>query len=513
MAVRTWANSLGIAAGAGLLAGAGQLGVVYGLGVVRWDRDFTSGAPWHAQLTWVSFAAMVAVVIGALAGAWQARRLRQQPSLALSTALAFAAALGSTVILPLVGRPAGAAHLAESGNPGLSAVLVAGVGLLVGIVAAVAVLSVPPVSGSVIATVLWVWTAGLISAGSTLSGGASWASADVGLLSARGGWLPLTLLGPAVLIALAVAAIARFGGSDLRAVALCGLAGPALVGLAYLIAGPGGGAQTTAYRYALFAICAGFAVSALVAVVRRPRPARRTVPAPTPATTEPEPEPEPEEQATTEPEPARDPGRSRLGAADYGWPEPEAEPVSTGPTTAPTAAEPAGTEAAAPPAPTRSSGRNRAAKPEPAKPEPAPAKEPDTTAEPAAAAAPTPVPPAAVAPTGRAARKTAARRKTAAAPAAPEPVAEAEAEAKPVSPAPPPVPAPEPEPPAKGRLGRRGRRDPEPKPAKPARASKAQAREEDHVDWVRSLGGDDGIRVGGTEQPRHSRGTEPTEDA
>src|SRR5437763_1092595 len=229
MAVRTWANSLGIAAGAGLLAGAGQLGVVYGLGVVRWDRDFMSGAPWHAQLTWVSFAAMVAVVIGALAGAWQARRLRQQPSLALSTALAFAAALGSTVILPLVGRPAGAAHLAESGNPGLSAVLVAGVGLLVGIVAAVAVLAVPPGS----------------------------------------------------------------------------------------------------------------------------RRARRLEAPPAPPPSGPGPGPGPEDPATTEPEPARDPGRSRLGAADYGWPEPEAEAVSTGPTTAPTAAEPAGTEAAAPPAPTR----------------------------------------------------------------------------------------------------------------------------------------------------------------
>src|SRR2546430_786806 len=264
MAVRTWANSLGIAAGAGLLAGAGQLGVVYGLGVVRWDRDFTSGAPWHAQLTWVSFAAMVAVVIGALAGAWQARRLRQQPSLALSTALAFAAALGSTVILPLVGRPAGAAHLAESGNPGLSAVLVAGVGLLVGIVAAVAVLSVPPVSGSVIATVLWVWAAGLISAVSTLGGGASWANADLGLLSARGG----------------------------------------------------------------------------------------------------------------DPEPLRDPDRGRLGAADYGWPEPESvpsEPTAPEPTLAPVETGAAATDVrpADPPAPppgTRPSGRTRAAKPEPAKP-------------------------------------------------------------------------------------------------------------------------------------------------
>src|SRR2546430_16863115 len=100
MAVRTWANSLGIAAGAGLLAGAGQHGEVYGRGVVRWDRDFTSGAPWHAQLTWVSFAAMVAVGIGALAGAWQVQRLRLHPSGARSTGLAFAAALGCSAVRP-----------------------------------------------------------------------------------------------------------------------------------------------------------------------------------------------------------------------------------------------------------------------------------------------------------------------------------------------------------------------------------------------------------------------------
>lgn len=143
MALRTWANSLGVAAGAGLLAGAGQLGLVYGLGIVRWDRDFPTPAPWHAQLTWLAFLAAVAVVVGGLSGASQARRLRQQPTLGLRTALAFAAAVGATVILPLVGRPAAAIHLTEAGDARLSAMLVAAVGLLVGIAAAVATLAIP----------------------------------------------------------------------------------------------------------------------------------------------------------------------------------------------------------------------------------------------------------------------------------------------------------------------------------------------------------------------------------
>src|SRR5262249_61934364 len=96
-------------------------------------------------------------------------------------------------------------------------------------------------AGRVIAAVLWVWIAALISAASTIGAGASWGSADLGLLSTHGVWLPVGLLAPAILIALGVAAVARFGGGDLRAVAASGLARPALVGLACPGARPGGG--------------------------------------------------------------------------------------------------------------------------------------------------------------------------------------------------------------------------------------------------------------------------------
>src|SRR5437764_15222103 len=80
MAVRTWANTLGVGAGAGLLAGAGQLGIGYGLGILRWDQPFPTGEPWHAQLTWVAFVAGVAVVAGGYAGGWYARRSRLVPT-------------------------------------------------------------------------------------------------------------------------------------------------------------------------------------------------------------------------------------------------------------------------------------------------------------------------------------------------------------------------------------------------------------------------------------------------
>jgi hypothetical protein len=282
MAVRTWANTLGVGAGAGLLAGAGQLGIGYGLGILRWDRDFPTSDPWHAQLTWVAFLSAVAVIAGAYAGAWYAQRTRLEPTLAVRIALAFAAAVGAAVILPLTIRPAVLAHPAEGGDPRLSVALTAAAGLLIGIIAAFAALSVPAVSGSVVATVLWMWIVALVSAAYTLGGGASWATARLGLFPARGIWVPLALFAPAVLIGLAVAAVARFGGSDSRAVGASGATGPALVGLAYLIAGPGSGSGSSAYRWALVAIAAGGAVSVLVAVARRPTPAPAPAPAPAP---------------------------------------------------------------------------------------------------------------------------------------------------------------------------------------------------------------------------------------
>jgi hypothetical protein len=281
MAVRTWANTLGVGAGAGLLAGAGQLGIGYGLGILRWDQPFPTGDAWHAQLTWVAFFAGVAVVAGGYAGEWYARRSRLVPTLGVRVALALVSAVGAAVILPLCIRPAGLAHPAEGGDPRLSVALTCVAGLLVGIIAAFAALTVPAVSGSVVATVLWMWIAALVSAAYTLGGGASWATARLGLFPGRGIWVPLALFAPAVLIGLAVAAIARFGGSDTRAVGASGATGPALVGLAYLIAGPGSGSGGSAYRWALVAIAAGGAVSVLVAVARRP--VRTATPAPAPA--------------------------------------------------------------------------------------------------------------------------------------------------------------------------------------------------------------------------------------
>ena len=524
MAVRTWANSLVIATSAGLLAGAGQLGVVYGLGIVRWDREFATAAPWHAQLAWVAFIGSVAVIAGALTGTWQARRMRQEPTIALRTALAFAGAVGATVVLPLVARPAATTHLAEAGDPKLSAILATCVGLVIGLMAAVAVLCVPPVSGSVVATVLWVWLAALISAAVTLGRGASWATAGLGLLPAGGIWLPVTLLGPAILIALVVAAVARFGGADPRAVAVCGLAGPTLIGFAYLVAGPGGGSQTTAYRYALLAVCAGFAVSALAAVARRRRP-QRSKPLALPSSPEPGPLPARDRAA------AADTSPTGPSTADYGWPEPE--PADTGPDSAgadndaePATADPGVSEATPTPKATSTSETMSISKATPTS-ETMSTSKATPTSETRATAAKTPRRRATKATKGTTAPEPASLPRPEPAPnpalAADQGLRTADQATPPAEMSTTPAPQAASGKPAKApRLGRRGRREPEPEPepepqstkpaksARPKRASKAEVREDDHIeddhiDWVKSLGGSPSIRVGGSEPARHAR--------
>jgi hypothetical protein len=471
-------TTLGVAAGAGVLAGAGQLGVGYGLGILRWDRDFSADV-WHTQLAWIAFVAAVAVVCGAVAGRW--RTGGHASGIGQRAALVAAGTVGSLVVLPLVMRPARGSHLAESGDPRLVVAMTAGAGLALGVLAAVAVLSVPVVSGNIVSCVVWVWLAGLLSAVTTLGRGAPWGTARLGLLPGTGIWVPVALLGAPIVIAAAVAGLARLGGNDARFTGASGAAGPALIAAAYLIAGPGRGVAAQAYRYALAAVVAGAVVSVLFVVLRH-----RQVPAPadqgagewadrgdrTPAAVE----------------PWQSPTAERV--PDYGWPAAPTSPapavtapIRSAPTPPPTPTPtPTPTpvpevdkkvdkkeEAPAPVQrrrgfPVRRRGRSEDAEPAP-EAAPAPAPEP-------APPAPIPRPRAEAAP-------AAAPRK-----AAPRKARRAEAE-QPVA-----QPVAQPEEPA-AKPGRRSRR-------------RAEETQSDYVDWVKGLSGGEGtVRVGGT--ARHAR--------
>jgi hypothetical protein len=445
-------STLGVAVGAGVLAGAGQLGVGYGLGILRWDRDFTSDT-WHTQLAWVVFVAAVAVVGGALAGRW--RDPAAAAGLGRRTALVSAAALGALVVLPLTIRPAAASHLAEAGSARLTVAITACAGLALGVLAAVAVLGVRVISGNIISWVVWVWLAGMLSAVTTLGSGDTWGTARLGLLPATGAWVPLTLLGAAVVIGGAVAGLARLGGNAAGATGASGAAGPALIGAAYLIAGPGNGVAASAYRYALIAVVAGVVVSVLLTVLGR-RPAAVTVmprsrelpmlpalPA-VPDLTD-EPGGKPWETSTTDPT-TGSAAADRDPTPDYGWTTVAVEP--------PRATWPV-------------------ASTEPVSPAPVPAPEP--TFEPAPK-------PASRADSHRKGGSPARRRAAAEAPEQPAAV--------------PDEPAVKP--------GRRSRRRDNGRPVP----------ESDYVDWVKGLSspGDDAVRVGGTARHAKPGNRQSTED-
>src|SRR5690606_8413002 len=150
----------------------------------------------------------------------------------------------------------------------------------VGFFAALALLSSRPVAGGMIATAGWVWLLAVVSAGGWLAekstpNGQRLGVLDLPVLTDRVTQdlvLPV-MAGVAVLTGAAIAAYARWLGEHPIAVAMSGLAGPALVASAYLIAGPAGPAfdRREPWLAALVAVGTGFAASLLVTLLRHRR--------------------------------------------------------------------------------------------------------------------------------------------------------------------------------------------------------------------------------------------------
>jgi hypothetical protein len=302
MAFRTWARILLAALGVAALAGASQLGVAYGLGVVRLTRvfDVAGRDQWNAQLAWAAWFAVVAAVVGALAGGHFHQRWARPavpaspdvpppanpapaagvpaPGLWTMVALAVAAGIGAAVVIPLTMQPARTAQVTAV-NPALVIGICAGLGAIVGVFAGYAAL----------AHVVARWSLGTMI-------GAVWVLAVVSVLPSLGphDMLPAVRLGvfdagflaPATtqrfalftMPALALLAGAGLGWLARRrefppmTVALAGLPGPALVTFAYLIAGPGEGGeryQVVPYWAAMAAAGTGVLGAAIAAMIRR----------------------------------------------------------------------------------------------------------------------------------------------------------------------------------------------------------------------------------------------------
>jgi MFS family permease len=302
MAFRTRARILLAALGVAALAAASQLGVGYGLGIVRLTRVFDAAGrdQWTAQLAWVAWFAMVAAVVGALAGGRFHQRWSRTGGAATARpiglwamiAIAAAAGVGATTVVPLTMQPARTA-MVTAVNPAVVIGICAGLGALVGVFAGYAAL----------AQLMARWSFGTMI-------GAVWLIAVVSVLPSLGlrDRLPAVRLGvfdagfltPATtqrfalftMPALALLTGAALGWAARRrelppmTIALAGLPGPALVMLAYLIAGPGEGGQryqVIPYWAAMAAAGTGVLGAVIAAMIRRGTDAESDDPSPTTA--------------------------------------------------------------------------------------------------------------------------------------------------------------------------------------------------------------------------------------
>ncbi|MEV4638254.1 hypothetical protein AB0J80_12965 [Actinoplanes sp. NPDC049548] len=282
MAFRTWAKLLSATLGVGVLAGASQLGLAYGLGIVRLTRvlDVTTRDQWTAQLAWVAWFPMTAAVVGALASTGFLRRWAPEVRGGTGTelALAFAAAIGAAVVVPLTMQPARTAQIAGV-NPVVVIAICSGLGALVGVFAAWAALAQAVARWSLVTLGAAIWALALVSVSPSLAPGDPLPAVRLGVFDAG-------FLSPAVtqrtalatMPALALLAGAALGWAARRrelptlTIALAGLPGPALLTISYLIAGPGAGAdryQVVPYWAAMTATGAGVLGSVLAAVLRR----------------------------------------------------------------------------------------------------------------------------------------------------------------------------------------------------------------------------------------------------
>ena len=278
MAFRTWAKLLGATLGVAALAGASQLGLAYGLGILRLTRvvTVTTRDQWTAQLAWVAWYTMTAAVIGALVG--NALLARRRTGAGSRIALALAAGVGAAVVVPLTMQPARTAQI-DGVHPVFVIGICAGLGAVGGVFAAYAAISSAAARWSLITLGAAVWVIALVSVAPSLAPSDPLPAVRLGVFDA--GYLTPAVTQRTALFtmpALALVCGAILGWAARRremptlTIALAGLPGPALLTVAYLIAGPGSGPdryQVVPYWAAMTATGAGVLGSVLAAVLRR----------------------------------------------------------------------------------------------------------------------------------------------------------------------------------------------------------------------------------------------------
>ncbi|MEV4274734.1 hypothetical protein [Actinoplanes xinjiangensis] len=320
MAFRSWLKLLAATTMAAAVVGAGQLGIAYGLGMVRLDQtlELTQRDQWTAQLAWVAWITMTAAAIGAVVATGLRPRWSPRPvSAGGALGMGLAAGFGALAVLPLTMQPARFAQVAGV-QPVLVIGICAGLGAALGIFAGYATAARAVARWSVSTLTVAVWLVALVSVAPSLLPGRTQQTARLGVL--EGALIPgavteytqfVTMPVIALFAGLIIGWTARGRKMPTLTVALSGLAGPALLTVAYLIAGPGaaGGFQLDPYWGAMTAAGAGVLGSVLAAIVRSTSEPGRTSEPETPVADSPT-------DAKPEPAPATASGRATLPRRD-----------------------------------------------------------------------------------------------------------------------------------------------------------------------------------------------------
>jgi hypothetical protein len=275
---------MGVAAG----VSAAQLGAGYGLKIVAWlpEEHEASRVTWLASLAWVVWIAATSTVVGALVASWLGQRGDAVERSGLTVALwrislALSAGVGALATAPLAAIPA---RLPRSDNfaPEWTVAGYAVVGVVIGLLVAVAVLSARAITANVVASMVYLWLLAIVTVVNDLRHGAVQPLARLALWEFSQGPIVRDYYVPGVLVLVLVPFVigifaslrAGLRGDGRVGVAISGAVGPLIVAAAYLLAAPrfvGGDSIDrplwSAYLFAPYAVIMGLAGSVLAAAL------------------------------------------------------------------------------------------------------------------------------------------------------------------------------------------------------------------------------------------------------
>ncbi|SDD93584.1 hypothetical protein [Glycomyces harbinensis] len=254
MSPRSAAKTVGAGFAVAALAALAQLGLAYGFGLLSWAEDAPGAADavlefrWNANLAWVAWFSAASCVVGGLASGAIGSRAAARLGAATRVTAVLASAAGAFLVGPLVSLSAeqGAVFTSFPTDP----LIASGLGAVVGVALALIGLSSRSVAVNVGASVALVWLLAILSVFvevgdrvspvTELAVWGSWAGPDTAL-GRRGFSIAVPFVIGSALIGAIVALIARRGtitSSGYRIAAASGIAGPLIVTVAHLVAGP-----------------------------------------------------------------------------------------------------------------------------------------------------------------------------------------------------------------------------------------------------------------------------------